>query len=74
MQSHAVDLAFYARPLQGHKRLGDFGPLSWGGSVWEFADEVKAYLARKNEELKSINWQTTNEKAWIKLKSIYPTI
>ena len=44
------------------------------GSVEEFTDEVKAYLARKNEECKSINWQFTNEKARIKLKSIYPTI
>jgi hypothetical protein len=35
---------------------------------------VKAYLARKNEECKSINWQFTNEKARIKLKSLYPTI
>jgi hypothetical protein len=44
------------------------------GSVVEFTDEVKAYLARKNEECKSINWQFTNEKARIKLKSLYPTI
>ena len=44
------------------------------GSVVEFTDEVKAYLARKNEESKSINWQFTNEKARIKLKSLYPTI
>ena len=43
------------------------------GSVAEFTDEVKAYLARKNEESKSIHWQFTNEKARIKLKSIYPT-
>jgi hypothetical protein len=35
---------------------------------------VKAYLARKNEESNSINWQFTNEKARIKLKSLYPTI
>jgi hypothetical protein len=35
---------------------------------------VKAYLARKNEESKSINWQFTNQKARIKLKSLYPTI
>jgi len=32
------------------------------GSVGEFTDEVKAYLARKNEESKSINRQFTNEK------------
>lgn len=44
------------------------------GSVVEFTDEVKAYLSRKNEESKSINWQFTNEKARIKLKSLYPTI
>ena len=44
------------------------------GPVGEFTDEVKAYLARKNEESKSINWQFTNEKARIKLKSLYPTI
>ena len=44
------------------------------GSVGEFTDEVKAYLARKNEESKSINWQFTNEKSQIKLKSLYPTI
>ena len=40
----------------------------------EFTDEVKAYLAWKNAESKSINWQFTNEKARIKLKSLYPTI
>ena len=44
------------------------------GSVVEFTDEVKAYLARKNTESKSINWQFTNEKAGIKLKLLYPTI
>ena len=44
------------------------------GSVGEFTNEVKAYLARKNEESNSINWQFTNEKARIKLKSLYPTI
>ena len=44
------------------------------GSVAEFTDEVKAYLARKNEESKVINWQFTNQKARIKLKSLYPTI
>jgi hypothetical protein len=44
------------------------------GSVGEFTDEVKAYLACKNEESKSINWQFTNQKARIKLKSLYPII
>jgi hypothetical protein len=43
-------------------------------SVGEFTDEVKAYLARKNKESKSIKWQFTNQKARIKLKSLYPTI
>jgi hypothetical protein len=44
------------------------------GSSVEFKDEVKAYLAEKNAESKPINWQFTNEKARIKLKSLYPTI
>ncbi|MEO5713876.1 MAG: transposase [Luteolibacter sp.] len=44
------------------------------GSVGEFTDEVKAYLACKNAESKPIHWQFTNEKARIKLKSLYPTI
>jgi hypothetical protein len=44
------------------------------GSAGEFTNEVKAYLARKNEESNSIKWQFTNEKARIKLKSLYPTI
>ncbi len=44
------------------------------GSVGEFTDEVKAYLACKNAESKPINWQVTNEKARIKLKSLYPAI
>ena len=43
-------------------------------SVMEFKDEVKAYLITKNAESKSINWQFTNEKARIKLKSLYPSI
>ena len=42
--------------------------------VGEFTDEVKADLTRKKEEPKSINWQFTNEKARIKLKSLYPAI
>jgi len=40
----------------------------------EFKDEVKAYLVGKNAEPKPINWRFTNEKARIKLKSLYPTI
>jgi hypothetical protein len=44
------------------------------GSVGEFTDEVQAYLGKKNEESKSINWQFTNQKARIKLKSLYPII
>ena len=44
------------------------------GSNVEFKDEVKAYLAGKNAESKPINWQFTNEKARIKLKSLYPTV
>jgi hypothetical protein len=37
-------------------------------SVGEFTNEVKAYLARKNEDSKSINWQFINEESPIKLK------
>jgi DDE superfamily endonuclease len=44
------------------------------GSVEEFTGEVTAYLAKKNAESKPISWQFTNEKARIKLKSLYPTI
>jgi hypothetical protein len=44
------------------------------GSVVEFKDEVEAYLVWKNAESKPINWQFTNEKARVKLKSLYPTI
>ena len=44
------------------------------GSSMEFKDEVKAYLAGKNAKSKPINWLFTNEKARIKLKSLYPTI
>jgi len=40
------------------------------GSVAEFTEGVQAYLARKNEESNSINWQFTNQKARIKLKSL----
>jgi len=35
---------------------------------------VEAYLVWKNAESKHINWQFTNEKARVKLKSLYPTI
>ncbi len=44
------------------------------GSVEEFKAEVKAYLGAKNEKPRSIKWQFTNEKARIKLKSLYPLI
>lgn len=44
------------------------------GSVKEFTNEVKAYLTCKNADSKAIHWQFTNEKARIKLKSLYPTI
>jgi phytoene dehydrogenase-like protein len=44
------------------------------GSAEEFKTEVAAYLAWKNGEAKGIKWQFTNEKARIKLKSLYPTI
>jgi len=44
------------------------------GSRCEFRSEIKAYLERKNENPKPINWQFTNEKARIKLKSLYPSI
>lgn len=44
------------------------------GTVEEFKKQVKAYLVGKNAESKPINWQFTNEKARIKLKSLYPTI
>jgi hypothetical protein len=44
------------------------------GSVGEFAKEVRAYLEWKNGNPKAISWQFTNEKARIKLKSLYPSI
>ena len=44
------------------------------GSVGEFEKEVAAYLGWKNAQAKPINWQFTNEKARVKLKSLYPTI
>lgn len=44
------------------------------GSTEEFRREVKAYLQSKNATAKPINWQFTNEKARIKLKSLYPEI
>ena len=36
--------------------------------------EVAAYLTRKNEKPVPIQWQFTNEKARIKLKSLYPSV
>lgn len=44
------------------------------GSVKEFRREVTTYLERKNENPRPINWQFTNEKARIKLKSLYPAV
>lgn len=44
------------------------------GSVEEFRSEIKAYLDRKNETMRPIKWQFTNEKARIKLKSLYPSV
>lgn len=44
------------------------------GSDVEFRKEVKAYLKAKNIKSKPINWQFTNDKARISLKSLYPTI
>lgn len=44
------------------------------GSDAEFRKEVSAYLNAKNKNSKPINWQFTNAKARINLKSIYPTI
>jgi len=44
------------------------------GSVREFRREVTAYLGRKNKNPKPINWQFTNQKARIKLKSLYPAV
>ena len=40
----------------------------------EFRKEVKAYIKSKNAISKPINWQFTNEKARIKLKTLYPAI
>lgn len=39
-----------------------------------FRQEVKTYIKSKNAVSKPINWQFTNEKARIKLKSLYPSI
>lgn len=44
------------------------------GSEQEFRKEIKAYLGTKNRNPKPINWQFTNEKARIKLKSLYPAV
>jgi hypothetical protein len=43
-------------------------------SATQFRSEVSAYLEWKNAAAKPINWQFTNEKARLKLKSLYPTI
>jgi hypothetical protein len=40
----------------------------------EFRSEIKAYLAHKNEDPHPIKWQFTNQKARIKLKSLYPAV
>ena len=44
------------------------------GSEKEFRKEIKAYLVRKNANPKPVNWQFTNEKARVKLKSLYPAV
>lgn len=44
------------------------------GSEQEFRSEIAVYLDRKNEDPKPINWQFTNDKARIKLKSLYPSV
>jgi hypothetical protein len=44
------------------------------GSEKEFRNEISAYLERKNEDPHPIKWQFTNEKARIKLKSLYPSV
>lgn len=40
----------------------------------EFRSEIKAYLAHKNRDSRPIKWQFTNQKARIKLKSLYPSV
>jgi len=37
-------------------------------------EEIKSYLKTKNAKPSPINWQFTNEKSRIKLKSLYPSI
>ena len=44
------------------------------GSEQQLRREIAAYLDRKNEDSKPINWQFTNDKARIKLKSLYPSV
>ena len=44
------------------------------GSETEFRHEISAYLERKNENPSPIKWQFTNEKARVKLKSLYPAV
>ena len=44
------------------------------GSLEEFHKEIQAHLTYKNTNARPINWQFTNQKARIKLKSLYPSI
>jgi len=44
------------------------------GSMADFRSEVAAYLTRKNRDSKPIKWQFTNEKARVKLRSLYPSV
>lgn len=44
------------------------------GSTDQFRSEVTSYLDWKNADPKPITWQFTNEKARVKLKSLYPAI
>lgn len=44
------------------------------GSDHDFRHQIAAYLDRKNENPTPVNWQFTNEKARIKLKSLYPSV
>ena len=44
------------------------------GSAKEFRREIAAYLDRKNENPKPINWQFANKKARVKLKSLNPAV
>lgn len=42
-------------------------------TVEEFKTETSAYTGRKNQKSVPINWQFTNEKARVKLLSLYPS-